>query len=129
MMVTALYAALLTVVMIWLAIEVIKQRRINLVAHADGGVESLQIARSAQSNAMDYIPITVILMGLLEVNGAGVWLIHVIGVAFILGRVIHAKGILAKNFKGRKVGMVLTLICMISLIVLNLAYLPFDKMF
>ncbi|ERM58511.1 MULTISPECIES: MAPEG family protein [Vibrio] len=128
-MVTALYAALLTVVMIWLAIEVIKQRRANLVAYADGGVESLQIARSAQSNAMDYIPITIILMGFLEMNGANVWFIHVLGVAFLLGRVIHAKGILAENFKGRKVGMVLTLICMISLIVLNLAYLPFDKMF
>ncbi|MFA9382313.1 MAG: MAPEG family protein [Vibrio cyclitrophicus] len=128
-MVTALYAALLTVVMIWLAIEVIKQRRANLVAYADGGVESLQIARSAQSNAMDYIPITIILMGFLEMNGANVWFIHVLGVVFLLGRVIHAKGILAENFKGRKVGMVLTLICMISLIVLNLAYLPFDKMF
>lgn len=128
-MVTALYAALLTVVMIWLAIEVIKQRRANLIAYADGGVESLQIARSAQSNAMDYIPITIILMGFLEMNGANVWFIHVLGVAFLLGRVIHAKGILAENFKGRKVGMVLTLICMISLIVLNLAYLPFDKMF
>ncbi|KAB0466096.1 MULTISPECIES: MAPEG family protein [Vibrio] len=128
-MITALYAALLTVLMIWLAIEVIKQRRINLIAHADGGVESLQVVRSAQSNAMDYIPITVILMGFLEMNGASVWFIHVLGVAFLLGRVIHAKGILAKNLKGRKVGMVLTLICMISLIVLNLVYLPFDKMF
>ncbi|TKF05160.1 MAPEG family protein [Vibrio kanaloae] len=128
-MITALYAALLTVLMIWLAIEVIKQRRINLIAHADGGVESLQVVRSAQSNAMDYIPITVILMGFLEMNGANVWFIHVLGVAFLLGRVIHAKGILAKNLKGRKVGMVLTLICMISLIVLNLVYLPFDKMF
>ena len=128
-MITALYAALLAVLMIWLAIEVIKQRRINLIAHADGGVESLQVVRSAQSNAMDYIPITVILMGFLEMNGANVWFIHVLGVAFLLGRVIHAKGILAKNLKGRKVGMVLTLICMISLIVLNLVYLPFDKMF
>ncbi|WP_373939346.1 MAPEG family protein [Vibrio kanaloae] len=128
-MITALYAALLAVLMIWLAIEVIKQRRINLIAHADGGVESLQVVRSAQSNAMDYIPITVILMGFLEMNGASVWFIHVLGVAFLLGRVIHAKGILAKNLKGRKVGMVLTLICMISLIVLNLVYLPFDKMF
>lgn len=72
MMITALYAALLTVLMIWLAIEVIKQRRINLIAHADGGVESLQVVRSAQSNAMDYIPITVILMGFLEMNGASV---------------------------------------------------------
>ncbi len=128
-MVTALYASLLTVLMIWLAFEVIKQRKLNQIAHADGGVESLQVARSAQSNAMDYIPITVILMGLLEMNGASVWLIHVTGWVFIIGRIIHAKGILGRNLTGRKQGMIMTLLSMVSLIVLNLVYLPFDKMF
>ena len=127
-MVTALYASLLTLVMLWLSIEVIKQRRKNQVAHADGGVESLQVARSAQSNAMDYIPITVILMGLLEMNGAGVWLIHVIGIAFVAGRIIHGKSILVRSLKGRKQGMYLTFASMVSLVVLNLIYLPFDKL-
>ncbi len=128
-MVTALYAVLLTLVMLWLSIEVIKQRRKNQVAHADGGIESLQVARSAQSNAMDYIPITVILMALLEFNGANVWLIHVIGIAFVIGRIVHGKSILARSLKGRKQGMYLTFASMVSLVVLNLAYLPFDKMF
>ncbi|WP_373952063.1 MAPEG family protein [Vibrio pomeroyi] len=127
-MVTALYASLLTLVMLWLSIEVIKQRRKNQVAHSDGGVESLQVARSAQSNAMDYIPITVILMALLEFNGGNVWLIHVIGVAFVAGRIIHGKSILARSLKGRKQGMYLTFAGMVSLVVLNLIYLPFDKL-
>ncbi|MEC7941798.1 MAG: MAPEG family protein [Pseudomonadota bacterium] len=127
-MVTALYASLLTLVMLWLSIEVIKQRRKNQVAHADGGVESLQVARSAQSNAMDYIPITVILMALIDFNGANVWLIHVIGVAFVAGRIIHGKSILARSLKGRKQGMYLTFASMVSLVVLNLFYLPFDKL-
>ncbi|CAK1822069.1 MAPEG family protein [Vibrio crassostreae] len=128
-MVTALYAALLTLVMLCLSIEVIKQRRKNQVAHADGGIESLQVARSAKSNAMDYIPITVILMALLEFNGANVWLLHVIGIAFVIGRIVHGKSILARSLKGRKQGMYLTFASMVSLVVLNLAYLPFDKMF
>ncbi|GAL28409.1 glutathione S-transfersae-related protein [Vibrio variabilis] len=54
-MITALYASLLAVLMIWLSFQVIKQRRANQVAYADGGVEALQIARSAQGNAVDYI--------------------------------------------------------------------------
>ena len=127
-MVTALYASLLTLVMLWLSIEVIKQRRKKQVAHADGGVESLQVARSAQSNAMDYIPITVILMALLEFNGANVWLIHIIGIAFVAGRIIHGKSILARSLQGRKQGMYLTFASMVSLVVLNLIYLPFDKL-
>lgn len=127
-MITALYASLLAILMIWLAIQVIKQRRANQVAYADGGVEPLQIARSAQSNAMDYIPITLILMGFAEFNGMHVWLVHIIGVTFVLGRVIHAKGILGKKFKGRVLGMQLTLACMVALIILNLVYLPFDQL-
>lgn len=126
-MITALYASLLTILMIWLALQVIKQRHANKVAYADGGVEPLQIARSAQSNAMDYIPITIILMGFAEFNGMHVWLVHIIGIAFIAGRIIHAKGILGENLKGRVLGMKLTLACMVSLIVLNLVYLPFEQ--
>lgn len=42
-MITALYASVLAVLLVWLAIQVIKQRRVNKVAYADGGVESLQI--------------------------------------------------------------------------------------
>ena len=78
--------------------------------------------------AMDYIPITVILMALPEFNGANVWLIYVIGVAFVAGRIIHGKSILARSLKGRKQGMYLTFASMVSLVVLNLLYLPFDKL-
>lgn len=127
-MITALYASILASIMIWLAIEVIKQRRSNRVAYADGGVEGLQIARAAQSNAMDYIPITLILMALLEFNGVVIWLLHIIGIVFVIGRVMHAKGLLKEKMSGRVNGMKLTLIAMVSLIVLNIVYLPFDKL-
>lgn len=127
-MITALYASLLALLMMWLAVQVIKQRRINQVAFADGGVEDLQVARSAQGNASEYIPITIVLLGLLELNGANVMLIHGLGVLFMVGRVIHARAILAKNLTGRVTGMKLTFAVMFTLVVLNLAYLPFDKL-
>ncbi|RBW64707.1 hypothetical protein DS893_13570 [Vibrionales bacterium C3R12] len=121
-MITALYASILASIMIWLAIEVIKQRRSNKVAYSDGGVEGLQIARSAQSNAMDYIPITLILMALVEFNGAPSWLL------LVIGRVMHAKGLLKEKMSGRVNGMKLTFLAMVSLIVLNIVYLPFEKL-
>ncbi|MGF1750027.1 MULTISPECIES: MAPEG family protein [Vibrio] len=127
-MVTALYASLLAVLMIWLSVKVIQQRRTNQVAYADGGVEGLQIARSAQGNAIDYIPITVILMALVEFNGAPLLWVHTMGCMFIIGRVIHARGILSKKFKGRVLGMQLTLAVMVGLIISNLLYLPFNKL-
>ncbi|WP_237487017.1 MAPEG family protein [Vibrio hippocampi] len=127
-MITALYASLMAVIMIWLAFEVIKQRRKHQVSFSDGGVEALQIARSAQSNAMDYIPITLILMALVEYNGAPLILIHVLGLLFVAGRIMHAKAILKQGFKGRVLGMQLTLLVMVVLIVSNVVYLPFDAL-
>jgi len=127
-MVTALYAAILAALMIWLSIQVIKQRRKAQVKYADGGVDALTIARSAHSNAVDYVPITLILMALLEYNGAAPWMIHLCGLAFVVGRILHAKGILADRLKGRVSGMKLTFLVMVVLIVLNVAYLPFDKL-
>ena len=127
-MVTALYAAMLAALMIWLPIQVIKQRRKAQVKYADGGVDALTIARSAQGNAVDYIPITLVLMAMVEYNGASPWMIHACGIVFVLGRVLHAKGILADRLKGRISGMKMTFLVMAVLIVLNIAYLPFDRM-
>lgn len=127
-MVTALYAAILAGLMIWLSIEVIKQRRKAQVKYADGGVDALQVARSAHGNSVDYIPITIILMALLEYNGANLLIIHFCGLVFVLGRVLHARSILADKLKGRITGMKLTFLVIAALIVLNLAYLPFDKL-
>jgi len=127
-MITALYASLLALLMIWLAVQVIKQRRKNRIAYADGGIEGLQVARSAHGNAVDYIPITVILLALIEFNGANVLLIHGLGIIFLVGRVLHARAILAQELKGRINGMKLTFAVMFVLVVLNLVYLPFDKL-
>ncbi|BBL90440.1 membrane protein [Vibrio rotiferianus] len=127
-MITALYASALALMLIWLAFQVIKQRRSNKIAYADGGVESLQIARSAQSNASEYIPITLILMALLEYNGVSVLWIHLAGIVFVIGRVIHARGILAEDLKGRVTGMKLTFFTMIGLVALNLIYLPYGNL-
>ncbi|WP_117233039.1 MAPEG family protein [Vibrio maerlii] len=126
-MVTALYAAFLSLLIIYLTVQVIKQRRANLVSYADGGVEELQIARSAHSNAVEMIPITLIMMGFAEFNGTPLWLIHIVGVAFCIGRVMHAKAVLAQTFKLRKIGMILSFLCLIVLAVANVVYLPWSN--
>jgi uncharacterized membrane protein YecN with MAPEG domain len=127
-MITALYASILAILIIWLAVQVIKQRRLNQVAYADGGVEALQIACSAQSNATEYIPITLILMALLEFNSAYPTWIHLTGIIFVIGRIIHARGILKEDLKRRVRGMQVTFLVILSLVVLNMIYLPYDKL-
>jgi uncharacterized membrane protein YecN with MAPEG domain len=67
-------------------------------------------------------------MALLEYNGASVLWIHLTGIAFVVGRVIHAKGILSEDLKGRVTGMKLTFFTMLGLVVLNLIYLPYGSL-
>ncbi|NLS12169.1 hypothetical protein HGP28_04575 [Vibrio sp. SM6] len=123
-MVTALYASLLALLMLALSVLVIRQRRQARVAHADGGVEALKVARSAHSNAVDYIPITVILMALAELNGSPTVFIHLFANVFLLGRVLHAFAIYRHSITGRVWGMALTFVAMLCLVGLNLWYLP-----
>ncbi len=126
-MITAIYASILAVLMCSLALNVIKARRKNKIKYADGGVEELQVARTAHSNAVDYIPITLILLFLLEYNEGNIWLVHVAGIALVAGRLIHCRGILSDNMKGRVLGMQITLFTIISLAILNVIYAPYDK--
>jgi len=122
-MFTALYAALSALLICWLALQVINTRRKYQIAYADGGIEALQIARSAHSNATEYLPIFLILLFLLEYNGGNPILINLLGVVMLTGRIIHARGILQQQLKKRVLGMQMTIYTLLILAALNIVYL------
>ena len=126
-MVTALYAAILAIWICWLVINVVKGRVSNQVAHGDGGVDSLVLARSAHANATETIPIALLLLFALEFNAGPMWLLHLFGLALVIGRFIHAKGILSNTLKYRKLGMQITLFDILLLALANLIFLPYEK--
>ena len=126
-MTTALYACLLAALICWLSMNVIKCRRRNRVLYADGECKELIVARTAQSNAVDYCPIAILLLLCLELNGGNLWLLHAVGIAFVTGRLIHARGILKESLKGRVLGMQITFYMLFALIALNVIYLPYSK--
>ena len=128
-MYTALYASILAGLLCKLSLNVIKARRSNKVLYADGDCQELIIARTAQSNAVDYCPIAMILLLLLELNGGHYLLVNIIGIAFVTGRIIHAKGILSENLKGRILGMQITIFSLIGLIISNIGYFIYEKLF
>ncbi|KDM90233.1 MAPEG family protein [Photobacterium galatheae] len=126
-MATSFFASVLALWLCWLSIQVIKARRRHQIGYGDGEgkAKDLQLACSAQSNAVNYIPIALILLFLLEESGGADWLIVIAGLVFTAGRVIHGRGILADSLKGRVLGMQLTLWPIIALAVLNLLFLMF----
>lgn len=108
-----------------LTLSVIKLRRKNRVSIGDGGNEELQLAIRAHSNAVEYIPITLLLLLTLELNGAPQILIHILGATLLIGRILHAMGLPAKDFKKRVLGMQITIYLLIGLAILNISFLAF----
>lgn len=123
---TSIYAGFCGLLMAWLALQTIKVRRANKVKLGDGGSFELQIAIRAHGNFAEYMPITIILLFLLEHHGAPALVIHVIGTAFLFGRWTHAQGLLKDNLRKRVMGMGFTLNIIIGLAIANIVLAIFN---
>lgn len=95
----------------------------------DGDIEELRIAIATQLNAVEYIPISLLLLLALEYNSASFWLLHALGIAFISGRAIHAYGLINTRIKLRVLGMQITLYTLVALAIFNLIFLPYGQIF
>ncbi len=127
-MVSPIYAGILALLIVWLSLNVIKLRRSKKVRLGDGGETDLQYAIRARGNATEYIPISLLLLVLLELSGASIWLVHLGGIAIIIGRVLHAKGMLSQSLGYRVLGMQFSIFTIIGLASINIAY-AFYKLF
>ena len=127
LIVTSIIASVLTIIFINLSFAVISLRRKNKVGLGTGGHVDLERAIRAQGNFAEYVPFGIILIASLELNGAPWWLVLVPGVALIIGRLIHAKGmrIPPPDFSKRVLGMMFTFGTLISLVILNLGWTLF----
>ena len=117
-----LWSGLLILFMIGLSAVTVRRRRRHLVAFGDGGNEELTVAARAFGNAAEYIPVALIALVLLALTGAPSWMIHALGATLLIGRGIHAFGLIYQRGPsvGRVAGMMLTyavlLIAAVSLI-------------
>jgi uncharacterized membrane protein YecN with MAPEG domain len=91
--VTALYASLLGILIVVLAIRVSKTRQKQQVNLGDGGKDPMLRAIRMHGNAVEYVPLTLLLMLVFEINGGSHLLLHVAGVALIVSRLLHAWGL------------------------------------
>jgi len=115
--ITALYLGLFLLLLLVLAIGVVRQRFSTNTAIGDGGHAGLIKAMRSHGNATEYVPIVLIALAVLELNGAGSLSLHVYGSAFLIARFSHAFGMQladdANNF--RKVGIMLTWVIMLAM--------------
>ena len=124
LLMTSIIAAILTIIFVKLSFAVIGLRRKNKVGLGSGGYDDLERAIRAQGNFAEYVPMGLILIACLELNGAPWWLVILPGSALIIGRLIHAKGINEPppNFSSRVLGMKFTFGTLIVLATLNVGW-------
>ena len=120
--VTALYAALIALLLIVLGLRVVALRRRHRVGIGDGGQGGLQRAIRVHANAVEWgLPVLLLLL-VAELNRASPLLLHVAGIALVAGRVLHALGLSSRTgiSFGRTGGMVLTVAALAALAIYDL---------
>jgi len=120
----ALWAGVSILFMIGLSAVTVRRRRRHLVAFGDGGQAELTAASRAFGNATEYLPVGLVALLLLALVGTPSLVIHVLGATLLLGRVLHAVGLLYQRgpSMGRVVGMILTYLALLVAAVTLVAY-------
>ena len=88
--ITPIYAALLTLLYLWLSYRVVQMRGATKVSLGDGGDRILDRRIRAHGNCAENAPIGVILLLLMELSGAPAMAVHGAGLMLLAGRVAHA---------------------------------------
>lgn len=107
---TSFFAALIAILFLVLSFRVIFYRRGNLISLGDHGDKALETRIRAQANCAEYAPIGLILLGLVEMNGAPASAVIVLGITLTLGRLLHGIGFWGNRpvMAFRVPGMILT---------------------
>jgi len=106
--ITALYAGVLVFFALYLSFRAGSFRGKVGVSVLFGEPANMELAERVRvhQNFLEYVPMIVILMGAIELNGGSATFLHGIGIALIIARVAHAMGLKHDNMAhpGRLVG-------------------------
>ena len=111
MRVTALYAALLALLLVYLSARVIGRRRALRIGMGEGDDPLLARWIRAQANLAEYAPLGLLLLLILELGGWTPWVLHLLGLLLVAGRCAHAFAFtfVEPRPRARILGMALTL--------------------
>ncbi|WP_170409118.1 MAPEG family protein [Ruegeria arenilitoris] len=120
--VTPIYAALLAILYVVLSAKVISQRRSDKISYGDGGNTAMLKVMRTHSNFVEYTPFALLLIAMVELQGAGGLLLNLLGLALLTGRVMHAYGFgrSPQIVILRQIGMLLTFTAILVAAIANL---------
>jgi uncharacterized membrane protein YecN with MAPEG domain len=120
--VTTIYAALLGLLLIYLSDQVSRRRKQLGISLGHGEGSPLERAVRAHGNFIEYTPMGLILLLLLESEVSYLWMLHLFGAMLLAGRLLHAYGMArpASRLNGRYWGTALTWVMIAGTALANL---------
>lgn len=119
-LITGLYTGLSLLLVLVLAYRVVAVRRATRTGLGTGDSSALEQRIRAHGNAVEYLPMGLLGVGLLELTGHSGWLVHALAATLLLGRVLHAWGLStsAGTSHGRFLGTLLTWLVFVAMALL-----------
>jgi len=114
--VTGIYAGFLAIMLVVLTKRVVNLRYAKKIGIETGADKEMTQAVRVHGNFTEYVPIILILMGILELNGTPSVYLHVMGSVLIISRISHAIG-LGRTTRGGKLrvyGMYATVVLLVA---------------
>ena len=93
--ITALYAGILMIFALALSFRAGGFRGTSGISVLFGDPVNMELAQRVRvhQNFLEYVPMAIILMGVIELNGGNTTFLHVFGVVLIVSRIAHAIGL------------------------------------
>jgi hypothetical protein len=117
--ITGFTAAALAILLALLVLDTVRHRFRTRLPFGTGEDRRLTAASRAHGNLAENAPITLILIGLLEINGADRQTLAITAAAFVAARLLHAIGLYLQTGgpppAPRAIGVVVTLIVQLGL--------------
>ena len=114
MAIVGLYAGLNTLILLWIAVSTGRLRAKYNISIGDGGnLHMIRIMRG-HANAMENVPMAIILMIIMGALGAPFYVLHAFGITLTIGRVCHAMHFVKEEAPGwqRTVGASLSILAL-----------------
>lgn len=113
--ITGLYAGLITLITIYLMVNIGAYRGKAKLSLGDGGDQEMIVRIRRHGNLVETAALLLVMMAIIEANGASSMYVHAVGLIYLIARIAHPIGLRANNTSGfpRMIGALGTMIALL----------------
>src|SRR5262245_23144823 len=125
--VTALYSGVLALILVVLGVRVGLMRMKTGISILHGDDMELAEVIRRHANFTEAVPMALILMGLIELNGTSHATLHVLGTALVIARLAHPVGLVHDNLRSPLRGLGSGVTTLVTLVAAAIAIAQFYR--